>query len=1545
MVHALRRLGRVLLGIVIVLFGIVALAGITILVLTATDWGHERVRRFALAQLQSRVHGRVSIGRLSGNLVTGLTIHDLAISDSSGAPFLAAQEASARYALGALISKRIWLDDVRLVRPLIVLDKPPGGEWNYQRIFARDTTQPPSTGPGFGSWIRLQNISVVDGDLVVRTPWSPGSDLSPAARDSAVRFALSGKGRTMVVKATNAYRGAPPYQKLVELRSVNASLPTLRLADPSYKYRYGELTSLQMHALLFRPPAATVTDMRGSFQFDNDSIWWHGVRAAMPSSHVSGDGSYAFGSGDMSLTLHGAPAAMADLRWLYPRLPSEGGGTLDFALRWKDGVDDYTARNADVRVGSTTVKGSFGLTLSDTFALHDTNLRFTNLETQLAERLIAGFESPRRGSFSGRAAVNGGRHALRVDGDVAFADEEDGTSQVAAVGVIGFDNGGVRATNLRLRLHPVQVELAKALAGRGPRIQLPFSGVVNGTAVVSGDTKTGLAGSIDLAHEDGGGANYSRLTGTASIRLASGTASTWIDVNVIAQPVSLAELGRLAPSIGLRGSAVGPVRLTGALSNLAVGTDLRLPDGGQLVARGTVGLTGGEATTRYDLALGMKVFNLHTVLEKGPATSLTATASARGAGFTPATMNASFTADLAASRWDSLAVDSGSARVAIASGLATVRQLRLSGAHTQVTASGSFGLVANRSGELRYSADIDSLGALGRIFPYTGPDTGVVQPRPAVVARAFRRARADSARIARRTEIERMATGRPLPRLVVDTPRATPITLKGKLYASGTLRGNLTNFDTRGALGAQDINVHGNAAHMLVGEFAWTNARTSASTIALAVKGDSISATGFQFDSLDARLSYRAQSGGGRVELLVRQSDQRDYGLKGDYLFEPNDRELRIADLQLRFDSTTWQSTHPSTIQSRPAGIVVRDLELRSGTMGRIYANGLLPSNGVGNFDVAIDNFQVGDLLDVLQSDLDLQGLVSLHGRMQGTLAAPTLRGALGLVKGVFKGDTVPELHGTFGYADRSFGAHLDLVRKGGTPMATVTANLPLNLALSGNTSPRLLKQPLSVDLVADSLPLELVPAFTGLVTEVHGSAAAQVSLRGTFDHPLATGTLRFNRGIVRVASTGMYLENVTGAVRLNGDSVRIDSLVAKSGRGTVAVTGGVGLSNPSDPNFGLLVTASNAEVLNNDHGRLSADAGLRVTGPLARPYINGRVQVTGGVLEFNNPSSRHVISAGDPDLFNVADTALLADKQLFPTQSPIFSNMRIDIALGISRDTWVRTTDANVEIYTDYPIEVHVARSALALTGAVGTERGDYTFLSKRFSIARGSATFVGTPDLNPTLQATAQYQVQLTGAPALNIQVLIGGTLKSPKLTLESDAQPPKSQSELLTLLAFGGPTSSLLEPEGSSLAGAGGPGGVVGQSATVAMTRLEGIAVGVLFEQLQSRAGRALGADQFYISPGDTPELTTGKQGFNNFISTTRIEAGKYLNPRTFVSVQLYNNYPGVRLEYRTSKGWLYTAYTVPQALLSPPTLESQPSYPVQSFGALIIRQWRF
>jgi hypothetical protein len=60
------------------------------------------------------------MGEVTGNLLSGFTIHDFSISDSAGAPFIKGGEASVRYALTDLVRKRRWFRDVKLVNALPV---------------------------------------------------------------------------------------------------------------------------------------------------------------------------------------------------------------------------------------------------------------------------------------------------------------------------------------------------------------------------------------------------------------------------------------------------------------------------------------------------------------------------------------------------------------------------------------------------------------------------------------------------------------------------------------------------------------------------------------------------------------------------------------------------------------------------------------------------------------------------------------------------------------------------------------------------------------------------------------------------------------------------------------------------------------------------------------------------------------------------------------------------------------------------------------------------------------------------------------------------------------------------------------------------------------------------------------------------------------------------------------------------------------------------------------------------------------------------------
>ena len=267
--------------------------------------------------------------------------------------------------------------------------------------------------------------------------------------------------------------------------------------------------------------------------------------------------------------------------------------------------------------------------------------------------------------------------------------------------------------------------------------------------------------------------------------------------------------------------------------------------------------------------------------------------------------------------------------------------------------------------------------------------------------------------------------------------------------------------------------------------------------------------------------------------------------------------------------------------------------------------------------------------------------------------------------------------------------------------------------------------------------------------------------------------------------------------------------------------------------------------------------------------------------------------------------------------------------------------------------------REALALTGIVQTDRGEYEFMSKRFEVRRGAATFIGSPELNPTLQLAAEYEVRLPGRPALNVRVLVGGTLQRPRVTLESDAQPPIPQSDLISFLALGRSSSSLLQfNQGSSLTSGGSSRGLVGAGAALVQQRLTGMAIGLAVDQLEGEAARALGADVLDITPADVSiEAANPLNGLNGLLLGTQVEAGRYVNRRTFVGVTFRPSVlvpaddgeratPGFRVEHRFGERLRLEASFESRFRVRTPSLEeTNRLISTGVFGLFLIREWGF
>ena len=1500
---------------------------LAVFAVTNTDFGRERIRRYVVGLVQKNSHGIVHIGSVTGNLLNGLTLHDVVITDSAHAPFVKADEIWANYSLGILRSKRIDLHDVKLVRPVIVIDKHPGGKWNYDRIFPRDTVTHAGVKPtGWGTWIRFSNVTVANGDLTIRSPWDPGN-VTPAERADKVRAALGPAGRLKILQV------AKGYQKESSFHSINGIFPLVRLEDPAYKTRLIDVAALKMIAEPFRPPVADVRGLTGSFSFTGDSIWWKGARVAFPGTKASGDGRYLMESGDMHLRLHGDPVRPADIRWAMPNLPEDGSGKLDFGLDWTGGKSVYLAQNMDVTLEKSHIAGKIEATVTDTLAYRGANLTFANLDTRLLTRLFPTMTFPRPLILTGKAIFDGGEHSLNVNGDVVVDDRLSGRSHLVAVGVMGLSKGVFTARDLHVRMLPLQMNLAKALA---PTLKL--NGTMTGTATLNGSSAEIMTAQGDVTEVENGAVTHA--TGRAAMRARG---MPWYDVDATMHPLALTALGRYMPTVGLIGTASGPMKLKGFENDLAINTQLTFPDGGFLDLRGTMDLHSKD--TGYDLQFNAKQFNAGAAVAKAPRTSITAVGTASGRGFVPETMQAQLVARVAASSVDTVSVDSANVRLAVAGGVARIDTLAVGLPQGLIEAKGTIGMSPAHSGTLSYHIAIDSLSRFAGLI---STDTTIVRPRPGILAGRIARAKADSSRIARATEVERAVTGMPMPRTVVDTPTSVRKNdLAGTVRADGVATGNIRDFTAKGTASGTNIVARGNTVGSFTADYDWINARTPQSQVRVNAQAKTVRAAGFALDSVGAKLTY--QKPNGTVQLVVNQDNARTYSADAAFTLDKIRNALTLNTLKLQFDTSVWASTGPAAIHWGQAGADVEHLELRNGVNGRIYVNGSLPKEGNANLDIAVDNLNVGDVVALTESDISAKGLISLNIHATGTLANPQFKGSFGATDLLYNGGTVPEVHGNVEYANQTLTGSAEAMRAGAKPFLIAEGTVPINLALTGVTGSRFpANRQIALNIKTDSLPLNLMPQFSQYVSNMKGQASGSFKVGGSLNHPQLTGEFGLHQGAGRVVQAGINLSQIEASIRMLGDTVVIDSIAAYS-KGRIVLTGGIGLGALTAPSFDLKLQTQKAQVLSNHRGELRVSANLAMPGPFKDAHVTGDVRIREGFLYIPPSDNKNLVGQGDPAIFSVLDTAIMADRELFPTQSPLLANLRADVTLRVDRDVFVRSLEANIEVYSDGDLAVHVnrAKETLVLDGVLLSERGEYTFMTRRFDIKRGSATFINSTELNPTLQGTAQYLVKQPNREAINIQIVVGGTLHTPNISLTSDAQPPIPQSDLLSYLAFGQSSSSLVQLEGSGLTNGSGGSNLVGAGAALASRQLAGIALGVVTDQAAGQAARSLGADVFTITPADV------QTDVGNFLRGTQFEFGKYVKSHTFVAVNSPLDpkalvRPGVQVVHRFGglRGYRLETGVDTRYLLREPTLQRDQTVATTSaFGAFLIREWRF
>ena len=1521
------------------------LAVLAVIYLPRTDWGREKIRASVEQALNNQFAGKVRVGRVDLPVFTRATVHDVVITDSAGAPFIAAPLVSGNWSLGDLWNRRVILDNVRAERAVIVLERLPGKRWNWDAILFPDTTKRPH-GPKakFGDWVELKNVTLVDANLTARSPYTPEVWRAQKGRDSILALALAGKLRAVV-------RAAPGgYQRITVLEHVTLFAPYARIKYPGQSIQKFEIARGQGIIRPFHPPALDLRGVSGTVFVNGDSVWFRNVAAQLPQSTASLNGQYNLISGDASLTAKAPTVVTDDWFWLVPLLPKGGTGSIgDVKYVLRGSSSDVQLHTLSLAIQKARLNGTldFGFDKDDT-RFDSVNVRLDALDTRLVKKLLPDVAIPRDGVLYGTLLARGPLTGATVDGTFRFDDRKAGPLSVRMRGIAGSVGDAVLTKNLRLDIAPVPVTLASVALE-------PLGGHVGGVVTVNGRTDGWLNTKLALMHSVNG--LDSRVNGNARVNITG--LEPKVDAQLTFAPLSLRAMGRFAPALDLRGNATGAMTLRGVLSDMTIASALRVDSAGGLRVTGRFGVPDRGASFA-DVVMTADSLDLRRLVPTAVATKLVGVATVNARGTSAEDVEGTVVLDLRASEVDRVRVDTVTLSAKAHEGLLTLDTLMLRIGGAVGTGSGTFGLRKGVTGEMQLAVSIDSLQ---RLRPYLTADSSLVSPTQAAIARSIRRQRADSLALARRTEVERAARGlAPIALRIAPPEPVRGDSLAGSADLRVTLRGWLRDISGGGTLNGKDLFFAGNSAQQLELNPQWLHILTDTSSAQLSGTAQAMSVSGFNIDSLDLAAGYNWRqntlaTGTGNLGIDVHLIDSTGIALKGALVLDSTTYLARVDSTSLILQSSRWSNPYPWRASWSNGKLTVDSLALETEGDARLQVDAAVDTAGATNVTLAIRNTQLWDLADLAQTVSPVDGRVSADLYVDGLAANPKIS-FLGAIRDVvYDSLPLPEFRARMNYADKKAVAHAEVRRPGQAANAIADATIPVNLALSGNPK-RLIDQPMVADIRLDSLPLDIIPALSDAVSGVKGDTRGRVQIRGTLPDKLTfDGDLTLRKGEMFIVATELPVTDMSGDLHFRGDSMVVDSVLAHSGEGTIRLTGGVALKDITNPVFDLKLVARNARVIDGSLGRIRGLADLTLTGPYKSATIEGSLRVREGVYRLAETKKvTEVLNANDPAVLGAVDSTEAVQRGLVVPPSDFLRGLKTSVVARIDRDVWVRNQEANVEIFTDGELQVAVnpVTGGVTLDGIVATERGQYEFLSKRFNIVRGSATFLGTSDLNPLLQAVAEYQIRQAGQQALAIKLNIGGTLIRPRLSLESDAQPPIAQTDLISYLAFGTSSGSLLSSAASGGSTSGGQ--LLGSSLALANRQLTALGLGTLLNSVEGGLARYLGADVLNItSTGVAPEVQNIFSGVGGFLLATELEYGRYFGTRSYAVVTLTpanfaaksgNISPvGLRWEYRLPRNYRLETTFGPRFLLQSQTLDVQNANAFQNFGLFISREWKW
>jgi translocation and assembly module TamB len=334
---------------------------------------------------------------------------------------------------------------------------------------------------------------------------------------------------------------------------------------------------------------------------------------------------------------------------------------------------------------------------------------------------------------------------------------------------------------------------------------------------------------------------------------------------------------------------------------------------------------------------------------------------------------------------------------------------------------------------------------------------------------------------------------------------------------------------------------------------------------------------------------------------------------------------------------------------------------------------------------------------------------------------------------------------------------------------------------------------------------------------EARGEAAVNASIRGSVRNPQVNGRLELKNAALYLNGLPSGIDSAKGVILFDRNRATIDTLVAETGGGRVALSGFLEFATPLI--YRLQADVRQVRVRYPEDVSTTGNAQLSLYGTSEASTLSGTLTLT-----------RAAISArADLGKLLAASTRPGAAQETNEYLNGVRFDVRIQSAPNMQLET---SLTRDVQASADLRLRGTPTRPVLL--GQITVNSGEVQVFGNRYSINRGEIRFLNPVRIEPTLDVNLE-----TSTRGITVNVSLSGSPQ--KLNVNYSSDPPLQSRDIIALLAVGRDPSTTARASDFSTAtnttNFGDAGGILGQAVS---------------EQLSNSLQRFFGASRLKIDP---------------------------------------------------------------------------------------------